>query len=88
VLLKKFHDKNQELVNRANEANSKPRDIYLTNVAIVAQHRVDVAKQDGMNAKKLEKLCNRGTLAELVRQAERELERVSEYANRETGNTQ
>ena len=78
MLLKRFRDKNQELLDKTH-ASSKPRDRYLVNVAIVAQHRVNLANEDGMNVKNLETLCNRGTLAELVQQAERELERVSEY---------
>jgi len=72
---------NQELVAKTAQS-SKPRDIHLTNVGIVAQYRVNLANQDGMTATKLEKLCSRGTLAELVQQAERELERIVEYSKR------
>lgn len=84
-LLEAFHAKNQELLVAVTTRDSnKPRDRYLTNVGIVARHRVDLAQQAGMSASKLEKQCGRGTLAELVRQAEKELERVKDHVDKQT----
>jgi hypothetical protein len=88
-LLEAFHAKNQELVavtTSLRASNTKSRDRYLTNVGIVARHRVELAQQAGMNAiSKLEKQCGRGaTLAELVRQAEEELERVKEHVDKQS----
>lgn len=75
-LLKAFGDKNQELVQ---QATTKSCYVYLTNVKIVAQHRLDLINQTDMTVKQLEQQCSRGTLAQLVEQAEQELERVKEY---------
>jgi hypothetical protein len=80
-LLEAFHDKNQELLVAVTTC--APRDRYLTNVGIVARHRVELAQQAGMSASKLEKQCGRGTLAELVRQAEKELERVKDHVDKQ-----
>lgn len=81
-LLEAFRVKNQELVDKTS--SSTTRDIYLTNVVIVARHRLELASEPGMNGTKLEKLCSRGTLADLVQQAEVELERVSQYISKKS----
>jgi hypothetical protein len=62
----------------------RERDAYLTNVGIVARHRLELATASAnTNEKQLEKLCNRGkTLLDLIKEAEMELERVAEYCNK------
>jgi hypothetical protein len=80
-VIQAFRDTNQELVKQAT-ATSKSHCAYLTNVRIVAQSRVDLTNQTNVTAEKLAEQCGRGrstSLATLLKEAERELERVKEY---------
>lgn len=51
---------------------------------IVARHRLDLVNQTNVSVKQLEQQCSRGSLVQLVEQAERELERVKEYKQQKT----
>jgi hypothetical protein len=87
-LLTEFCAKNQQLVDlvvvvdNSSSKETKKRDPYLTNVGIVARYRLELATRATNEKQLLEKLCNRGSLEDAIKEAERELERVAEYCHK------